>query len=121
MLDLFCLSLVVYVEARGEPVDGQMLVAEVVINRLQVDRFPDDVCSVIFDDAQFSGITTDLDLRSVFSDPAWATSQQVAADALEGNLIGTSATHFHADYIKPYWSDHLTKLGQYGKHVFYKE
>jgi spore germination cell wall hydrolase CwlJ-like protein len=121
MLDLFCLSLVVYVEARGEPIDGQMLVAEVVINRTQVERFPDDVCSVVFDEAQFSGITTDMDLVGIFSDPDWKTSQQVAETALEGNLVGTEATHFHADYVKPYWSKHLTKLGQYGKHIFYIE
>lgn len=130
MLDLFCLSLVVYVEARGEPIDGQMLVAEVVINRANIgrqadseaaERFPDDVCSVVFDEAQFSGITTDMDLVGIFSDPDWKTSQQVAETALEGNLVGTEATHFHADYVKPYWSKHLTKLGQYGKHIFYIE
>lgn len=121
MLDLFCLSLVVYVEARGEPIDGQMLVAEVVINRTQADRFPDDVCSVVFDEAQFSGVTTNLDLFKMFSDPAWSISTSVAEDTLDGKGLSSGATHFHTVDSKPYWSKHLTRLGQYGNHVFYQE
>lgn len=121
MLSTFCLALVVYVEARGEPIDGQLLVAEVVLNRVQMERYPDDVCSVVFDYKQFSGITDHIDLYSVFNDPAWSTSRSVARDALAGNLMGLDATHFHADYSKPHWSNHLTKLGKVGRHIFYKE
>ena len=121
MLDLFCLSLVVYVEARGEPIDGQLMVAEVAINRTQVDRFPDDVCGVVFDPDQFAGITTDLNMREIFHDPAWKQSVAVATNALSGNTVGTEATHFHTTNTNPYWSNHLTKLGQYGNHIFYVE
>lgn len=120
MLDLLCLSLVVYVEARGEPIDGQMLVAEVVINRTQADRYPDDVCGVVFEKDQFSGMD-DLNVYQIITDPAWTTSMSVANDVLAGNGIGTTATHYHATHVDPYWSDHLTKLGQYGNHIFYRE
>ena len=120
MLDLLCLSLVVYVEARGEPIDGQMLVAEVVINRTQADRYPDDVCGVVFEEDQFSGMD-DLNVYQIITDLAWTTSMSVASDVLAGNGIGTTATHYHATHVDPYWSDHLTKLGQYGNHIFYRE
>lgn len=121
MLSTFCLALVIYVEARGEPIDGQLMVADVVMNRVEHEWWPDDVCNVVFDDAQFSGISNRLDLEGIFNDPSWIRSVVVATDALDGNLVGSSATHFHTTDSNPYWSNHLTLLGQYGNHVFYKE
>lgn len=121
MLSTFCLALVIYVEARGEPVDGQYMVADVVINRAIAERWPDDVCGVVFDHKQFSGINNKLDLKVIFSDPDWKKSVVVASEALEGNTLGSSATHFHTTNSNPYWSNHLTLLGQYGNHVFYVE
>ena len=121
MLSTFCLALVIYVEARGEPIDGQLMVADVVMNRVEHEWWPDDVCNVVFDDAQFSGISNRLDLESIFNDPSWIRSVVVATDALYGNLVGSSATHFHTTDSNPYWSNRLTLLGQYGNHVFYRE
>lgn len=121
MLSTFCLALVIYVEARGEPIDGQYLVADVVLNRVQADKWPDSVCSVVFDPKQFSGINNKLDTREIFSDPAWKISVDVATEALSGNDLGSDATHFHTTDVDPYWSNDLTLLGQYGSHIFYKE
>lgn len=121
MLSTFCLALVIYVEARGEPVDGQYMIADVVINRAIAERWPDDVCGVVFDHKQFSGINNKLDLKDVFSDPDWKQSVVVASEALEGNTLRSSATHFHTTNSSPYWSNHLTLLGQYGNHIFYRE
>ena len=121
MLSTFCLALVIYVEARGEPIDGQLMVADVVMNRVEHEWWPDDVCNVVFENAQFSGISNRLDLESIFNDPSWIKSVVVATDALAGNLVGSSATHFHTTNSNPYWSNHLTLLGQYGNHVFYRE
>lgn len=121
MLSTFCLALVVYVEARGETVDGQYMVADVVINRTRAERWPDDVCEVVFDHKQFSGINNKLDLEEVFSDPSWDLSVVVAQEVLEGNSLGLDATHYHTTNSNPYWSNHLTLLGQYGNHVFYRE
>lgn len=123
MLSTFCLALVIYVEARGEPVDGQYMVADVVINRVEHEgsMWPDNVCDVVFDPKQFSGINNKLDLQKVFSDPSWEQSVVVASEALEGNTLGSNATHFHTTNSSPYWSNHLTLLGQYGNHVFYVE
>lgn len=121
MLSTFCLALVIYVEARGEPVDGQLMVADVVMNRVEHEWWPEDVCSVVFDDAQFSGISNKIDLEAVFNDPSWSESVVVATEALNGSDLGSGATHFHKIGSKPYWSNHLTLLGQYGNHVFYRE
>lgn len=121
MLSLFCLSLVVYTEARGEPVDGQLMVAEVVLNRTQLDRFPDDICGVVFDPDQFSGINDNIDFGKVLFDPAWYSSVVVATEAVQGHTLGSGATHYHTTTTKPYWSNHLTKIGKYGNHIFYIE
>lgn len=121
ILDTFCLALVVYVEARGEEIDGQLLVAETVINRQQDEGYPDDLCGVAFDHKQFSGVNDEIDLQAMFTDPAWETSILVAEDAISGNLIGSGATHYHTTTSKPYWSEDLILLGMYGNHIFYKD
>ena len=121
MFSAFCLALVVYTEARGEPLDGQLLVAEVVINRVQSERYPDTVCAVAFEQHQFSGLNVTPDLEEVFVDPAWQTSVDIAYDALSGNTLGTTATHFHNTKKTPYWARKMTLLGKYGGHIFYKE
>lgn len=117
----FCLALVVYVEARGEPIDGQLLVAEVVMNRTREDQFPDDACAVAFDHKQFSGLNEPISLEEIFADPAWATSVAVATETLSGSDLNSGATYYHTVNVKPYWSEEMILLGMYGNHVFYKD
>ena len=121
MFSAFCLALVVYTEARGEPLDGQLLVAEVVLNRVQMESYPDTVCAVAFEPHQFSGLNTTPDLEDIFVDPAWQTSINVAIEALEDTTLGSGATHFHNNKKTPYWARKMTLLGKYGRHTFYKE
>lgn len=121
MFSTLCLALVVYVEARGEPLDGQMLVAEVVLNRTKSEDYPDTICEVAFEPHQFSGIDGNLDLVTIFEDKAWDTSVDVATEALAGHTLGTKATHYHNAKVKPCWIDSMDKLGVYGKHTFYEE
>lgn len=52
--DLELLARLVYLESRGEPYDGQVAVAEVVLNRVLSDRFPDTVEEVIYQTGQFT-------------------------------------------------------------------
>ena len=128
MFSTFCLALVVYTEARGEPLDGQLLVAEVVLNRVQMEQYPDDVCTVAFQQHQFSGLKNTPDLETIFVDPAWQTSIEVAVEALaqrsehtalQGPTLGSGATHYHTTKVTPYWSKKLTRVGKYGRHIFY--
>ena len=51
--ELHCLSLNVYHEARGEPIQGQLAVAYVTMNRLVSGRYPDSICNVVWQDRQF--------------------------------------------------------------------
>jgi len=121
MFSTFCLALVVYVEARGEPLDGQLLVAEVVINRSEAEGYPDTICEVAFDPDQFTGLTELPDMYKVFHDPAWETSVQVADEAMSGNTLDLGATHYHNNQKKPYWAKEMVLLGKYGRHTFYRE
>ena len=119
MLSTFCLALVVYTEARGEPLDGQLLVAEVVINRVQMEQYPDDLCTVAFQPHQFTGLNNTPSLETIFLDPAWDTSVEVAYKAIEGDTLGLGASHYHNTTVTPVWAKRLTVLGQYGNHIFY--
>ena len=121
MFSTFCLALVVFVEARGEPLDGQLMVAEVFLNRVAMDAYPDTVCGVVFDYKQFSGLNEPVDLVAILEDDAWGTSVDIAYAALSGRTLGTNATHFHNQKVRPYWVDSMDKLGVYGKHTFYQQ
>lgn len=117
MFSALCLAVVIYTEARGEPIDGQLLVAEVVLNRVQSPRYPDDICPVAYDKHQFSGVKNEVDV----DDPAFEIALELAVRAIQGDTLGTDATHYHADHITPYWASKLTRVGKYGAHIFYKE
>lgn len=124
---LACLAAAVYFEARGEPVDGQIAVAEVVVNRVVDNRFPSDVCSVVKQNrypgilhrCQFS-FYCNGQIEVVTDQQAWATAKEIAEGVLDGSLrLGVEATHYHATTTKPFWADHYTDIGQIGKHRFY--
>mgnify|MGYP003668268805 CR=1 FL=1 len=46
----------------------------------------------------------------------------VAADVMLGDVtdITLGATHYHANYVRPYWADKLEYTVTYGSHLFYK-
>jgi spore germination cell wall hydrolase CwlJ-like protein len=121
MLSTFCLALVVHTEARGEPLDGQLLVAEVVINRVQSEDYPDTVCAVAFEPHQFSGLVSIPKFEEMLFSPEWETSVNIAIEALQGGTLGSGATHFHNNKVRPSWAGKMTLLGKLGNHTFYKE
>ena len=122
-----CLAAAIYFEARGEPIDGQIAVAEVVMNRVEDDRWPDTVCSVVKQNrhpgklhrCQFSFYCNGE--REVVTEwTAWHTAKEIAEGVLDGTLsLGVEATHYHAITVEPFWSYHYTPLGTIGKHTFY--
>ena len=125
---LTCLALNVYHEARDEPLVGQYAVAHVVLNRVQSERYPDDVCSVVKQgyvkgrrDCQFSWY---CDGKSDVprEERAWLKAQVVAAQVLYGEMpdISDGSTHYHANYVHPPWAKRLDKMGQIGSHIFYR-
>jgi hypothetical protein len=125
--DLECLTEAVYFEARGESRDGQLAVAQVVLNRVKHPSFPKTVCGVVYQGAknrrgcQFS-FACDGRAEHASEGAAWRRAQKVAARALAGVVVGEigSATHFHALRVQPGWGPGLRQTAQVGLHVFYK-
>lgn len=124
---LRCLTAAVYYEAALEPLDGQRAVAQVVLNRVKHPQYPNSVCGVVFQGwerwtgCQFS-FTCDGSLTRAPAPVLWRRAEEVAAQALNGHVadqVGT-ATHYHADYVMPYWRTSLIKVNQIGAHIFYR-
>jgi spore germination cell wall hydrolase CwlJ-like protein len=125
--ELDCLAQAVYYEARSESTKGQMAVAEVVMNRVNDSRFPKTVCGVVYQGqtrevgCQFT-FTCDGSLRIAPSGPAWDRARDVALHVALGlnKPVTNHATHYHTDYVNPYWSPGMVKTASVGQHIFYR-
>ncbi|WP_337186512.1 cell wall hydrolase [Phenylobacterium sp.] len=122
-----CLSQAVYYEAAREPRLGQEAVAQVVLNRMRHPAYPKSVCGVVYQgSARVTGcqftFTCDGSLRWAPQGDLWRRAQDVARRALAGHVDRTvgSATHYHAQYVAPYWAPTLVKMTQVGQHIFYR-
>jgi len=118
-----CLTMNVYFEARSEDYEGQMAVAQVTLNRVASEKYPDNVCDVVWQRKQFSW-THDGKSDTPRDAVAWAIATNVARLAMkEGTprTVGEGVLFYHATYAEPYWSKQFTKTAQYGTHIFYKE
>jgi spore germination cell wall hydrolase CwlJ-like protein len=112
--ELKCLASVVYHEARGEPVLGQIAVAQVVFNRVKSKHYPNTVCKVVFQPHQFT------DHKKIkYDDTTMRIAEKVAFGVVD---FYTKATHYHADYVNPYWanSEKMMFKTKIGKHLFYR-
>lgn len=122
-----CLSEAVYYESAREPQLGQEAVAQVVLNRVRHPAYPKSVCAVVYQGSarttgcQFS-FTCDGSLRYAPEPELWRRAQDVARRALDGHVVRAvgSATHYHANYVAPYWAPTLVKMKQVGLHIFYR-
>jgi hypothetical protein len=122
---LQCLAAAELYEA-GDDAEGEAAVAQVVLNRVRHAAFPATVCGVVFQGAeratgcQFT-FTCDGSLRRTMSEAAWQRARVVAARALDGHVDATVglATHYHTDWVYPYWSPSLRKLARVGTHLFF--
>lgn len=125
---VMCLALAIHYEAGNQPTEGQIAVAEVVMNRVDSPRYPDTVCGVVNQDTgpkphdcQFSFM---CDGKPEDTDPdTIGYAIELADELLTSDVLflGHGATHYHATYVTPYWSEHLTMLGKVGDHIFYVE
>ena len=124
---LDCLTAAIYYEAATEPTDGQRAVAQVVLNRVRHPAYPNSVCGVVFEGAhritgcQFS-FACDGSLRRAPMASYWDRARLVAQAALNGYVYAPVgwATHYHANYVVPYWSSTLVKSANVGLHIFYR-
>jgi hypothetical protein len=124
---LDCLTSAVYYEAGSEPADGQRAVAQVVLNRVRHPAFPSTVCDVVYQGStratgcQFT-FTCDGSLARRPSVDGWDRARKIAEAALAGAVFAPAgyATHYHADYVVPYWASSLAKNAVVGAHIFYR-
>jgi spore germination cell wall hydrolase CwlJ-like protein len=126
-----CLTEAIYYEARSENFSGKLAVAQVVLERLRRDDFPNTICSVVHDGVYWKGnIVRDKCAFSYYCDgkhermpniKAKEDASYMATLALDGVKLNNTegATHYHAVYVKPFWSDILRYLTQVGHHLFY--
>jgi hypothetical protein len=119
--EMECLANAVYFEARSEPIEGQLAVAEVIMNRAASGRYPTDLCAVITQKAQFSFIRRGRFPRADRASEAWKKAvaiSSIARQKLAGSLP-SSCLWYHATYVSPKWGRRLTRQTQIGLHIFY--
>ena len=138
--EMECLALNIYHEARGENIEGQVAVSQVVLNRKMSNFFPNTVCGVIKqakmsrwwllnhnkevpvrNQCQFSWYCDGKsdkprDMR------AWGHSLTIASKVMRGEFpdVSHGAMFYHANYVEPYWKESMLHVTAVGEHVFYK-
>ena len=126
-LEIACLSLNLYFEARGEPFIGKVAVGHVVMNRVHDRRFPATVCEVVreggaevFGKCQFSW-WCDGESAHPRDPDAWALSQQIAEQVYWSRTVDPTrgALWYHADRVAPHWRTSLFQGPRFGQHIFY--
>jgi len=129
---LNCLVEAVYHEARSESFTGQLAVANVIIERANLSKFPNTICKVVHAGKYWKGnIVRNKCAFSYYCDgkKEWSSIEKKALDtayhvsslALDGvTLLSTlGATHYHASYVSPSWTNNMERLEQIGTHIFY--
>ena len=119
---LQCLAGAVYFESRGEPLAGQLAVAQVVINRAEDNRFPASYCGVVYQRAQFSFVKNGRMPRIRTSSGAWQRAKAIAQIAHDGmwDSEAGDAVYFHAKYVRPKWSYRKQPTATIKTHIFYR-
>lgn len=138
---LECLALNVYHEARGESIDGQVAVSQVVMNRVNSKRFPNSICEVVYQGQvstwymETKGEVVPLRDRCQFSwwcdgrsdaprdMRAWGQALTVAASVMRNEYpdIVQGAMWYHANYVNPGWRHSMVKIAVVGDHQFYRD
>jgi spore germination cell wall hydrolase CwlJ-like protein len=121
-----CLATAALYEA-GDDERGQKAVIQVILNRLRHRGYPKTVCGVVYQGSkretgcQFS-FTCDGSVQRRRVRDGWTAARKAAGLALNGYVFGAvgTATHYHTDWVVPYWSGSLNKVAQVHSHIFYR-
>jgi spore germination cell wall hydrolase CwlJ-like protein len=117
--ELRCLATAVYFESKGEPLAGQLAVAQVVMNRARSGRFASTLCGVVKQPSQFSFVRGG-GFPAVVSAASWREAVGVAQVAMKGLHKGPAAgaLFFHAKRVSPGWGKR--PVASVGNHIFYR-
>jgi N-acetylmuramoyl-L-alanine amidase len=117
-----CIAVAVYHEARGESVEGQLAVAQVIKNRAASGQYPADWCGVVKQPWQFSfvrhGQFPSVDVNSDAWRKAVGITRLAVANAVSS--VPKDCLWYHANYVAPRWSNNLQRVQQIGAHIFYR-
>jgi spore germination cell wall hydrolase CwlJ-like protein len=121
-----CLATAALYEA-GDDVRGQRAVMQVILNRVRRPGYPKTVCGVVYQGAVPGGVcqfsfACDGSLTRRPETAGWDIARARARRALSGAVfaaVGT-ATHYHTDWVVPWWSGSLDKIAKVDTHIFYR-
>jgi hypothetical protein len=115
-----CLARAVYYESKGEPLTGQLTVAEVIINRAESGRFASTICGVVRQRGQFSFVRGGHIPTPPAGSRDWRVAVGIAQVAMRELAEGGAprALFFHARHVSPRWR--LTRVATVGNHIFYR-
>lgn len=116
-----CLAKNVYFEARGESQSGQIAVANVTMNRVNSQHFPDTVCDVVYEPKQFSWTHT-VKNHTPQDKEMYQDIYKLAEKVYNGSIadITDGSTFYHADWVNPSWNRVMDRVIQIDTHIFYK-
>tara|TARA_A100001201_G_C3955011_1_gene160841 strand:- start:6 stop:434 length:429 start_codon:yes stop_codon:yes gene_type:complete len=133
---LMCMALNMYHEAKNQSMLGQLAVGQVVMNRVEDKRFPDNVCDVITEAVTYKGTDKPVLHKCQFSwycdgqkdepdfdSKEWWDAKEYASIVLSGTImldVTEGATHYHATYVRPAWAKTKTKTTRIDRHIFYR-
>jgi hypothetical protein len=123
-----CMTEALYFEARGEGIEGQYAVAEVILNRVDATNYPSSICDVVnqgtgrINACQFS-YTCDGIPERVTDNRSWNRMGQIARIMMDGapRDITRDATHYHTTAVNPHWASVYPMTTQVGVHRFYRQ
>ncbi|MEG3086105.1 cell wall hydrolase [Sphingomonas sp. PB4P5] len=122
-----CMAAAMLYEA-GDDTLGQRSVGQVIINRTRHPAFPKTICGVVFQGqerstgCQFTFTCDGALVRHRWSDLAWKRARETATLALTGSVFKPVgyATHYHTDWVVPYWQSSLDKVAKVRTHLFFR-
>ena len=125
--ELRCLAEAIYFEARGESLEGQYAVGEVIINRMISNSFPNSICGVVSEGSsrlnacQFS-YNCDGKLEIIVEKKIYNRISKLSRILLEpsARVLTDGATFYHAKAVNPSWAKKFIKTYQIGQHIFYR-
>jgi len=124
--EIKCLADNIYFEARNESMKGQIAIALVTLNRIKSKDYPNSICKVVWQYKQFSWTIDGLSDKPT-NLKSYEKSMKIATYIVESKLSGNyipdftdGATHYHANYVSPYWIYGLIKVSSIDNHIFYK-
>ena len=133
---LMCMALNMYHEAKNQSMLGQLAVGQVVMNRVEDKRFPDNVCDVVTEAVTYKGTDKPVLHKCQFSwycdgqkdepdfdSKEWWDAKEYASIVLSCTImldVTEGATHYHATYVRPAWAKTKTKTTRIDRHIFYR-